>query len=619
MKRSYRITSEMKAGAVVLALVTQLVSAQDCTTSFGGRIDKGVIAPDITEASGLAASRLNANVLYTHEDSGHSSKVFMMNSSGAHLGYIRVENYTARDWEDIAVGPGPDDGASYLYVGDIGDNSAQYPTKTIIRFREPSVSASQAAANQYVSSYDLITFQYPDGARDAETLMVDPLTKDIFVVSKREANVNVYRLPYPQSTTQVITAQKVLTLGLTSTVAGDISVSGYQILIKDYGQVYKWCRAAGQTIAQALASSPVVVPYVAEQQGESVCWSASGDGYFTVSEGTSQHLSFYPAQGSVSTPPPGPAPEPDPTPTPAPAPTPSSYRKHDYSGDGKADISVFFGKGRTWYTINSASGAGSQEVWGDTSAAPAPGDFDGDGSADLATFNPPTGLWRLNMGGGDTLSVQFGWSETVSVAADYDGDGVSDIAVFHPASGTWYIMKTTAGFQTHQFGWSEVTPVPADFDGDGKDDLAVFYPAQGAWHILQSRDGYRYEQFGWGETVACPADYDGDGKADLAVYHPATGGWYIHGSKTGPYYKQFGWSETLPVPADFDGDHKDDLAVYHPAAGTWYAFQSAEGFKSQTWGWSETDPVASDSVLRTKYGKYTPPAPAPAPTKKPRK
>jgi hypothetical protein len=41
-------------------------------------------------------------------------------------------------------------------------------------------------------------FQYPDGSRDAETLLLDPLTKDIYVISKREfEDIRVYRAPYP--------------------------------------------------------------------------------------------------------------------------------------------------------------------------------------------------------------------------------------------------------------------------------------------------------------------------------------------------------------------------------------------------------------------------------------
>ena len=51
-----------------------------------------------------------------------------------------VEN---RDWEDIAVGPGPDASKSYVYVADIGDNEGQYQYKYIYRFEEPVLNKTQ--------------------------------------------------------------------------------------------------------------------------------------------------------------------------------------------------------------------------------------------------------------------------------------------------------------------------------------------------------------------------------------------------------------------------------------------------------------------------------------------
>jgi hypothetical protein len=266
--------------------------------NFGNQIDRGVIEfEEIGEASGLAASRRNPDVLWTHNDSGDEARLFALATDGRHLGVYRIAGIAARDWEDIAVGPGPVEGVSYLYIGDIGDNDAQSDLKYIYRIPEPSVDSSQSPVDSTIAGTETIAFRYPDGSRDAETLMVDPLTKDIYVVSKRESSVRVYRAPYPQSTSEPITLEHAAALNVTLAVGGDISPSGLEILLKTYTSVFYWCRTPSEALWEALKREPLTVPYTPEPQGEAICWSADGMGYYTVSEelgGISAHLYFYP-------------------------------------------------------------------------------------------------------------------------------------------------------------------------------------------------------------------------------------------------------------------------------------------------------------------------------------
>ena len=48
----------------------------------------------------------------------------------------------ADDLEDIAVGRGPVDGVSYIYVADIGNNDYDKNVFTIYRFPEPDLSTA---------------------------------------------------------------------------------------------------------------------------------------------------------------------------------------------------------------------------------------------------------------------------------------------------------------------------------------------------------------------------------------------------------------------------------------------------------------------------------------------
>ena len=288
-----------------LILLFSLLLASDPV--FGERQDFGEIQySPINEASGIVGSYKNENVFWTHNDSGDQNRIYAFNNEGQHLGVYTLQNCSARDWEDIAIGPGPDESQTYLYVGDIGDNSSQYEIKNIFRFIEPNVESNQSPVNETLYNIDIIALQYPDGNRDAETLMLDPLTKDIIIVSKREEFIHIYNIPFPQNTTGTILFPDLIhtmdfypddSSDLARIVAGDISRDGTEILIKSYAHIFHFPRYENQSIAQALTNTMTMVEYMMEPQGEAVGWHPDGVGYFTISEEASNipcHIYFYP-------------------------------------------------------------------------------------------------------------------------------------------------------------------------------------------------------------------------------------------------------------------------------------------------------------------------------------
>ncbi len=267
---------------------------------FGDRIDYGIVdAPGIDEASGIAASRLNAGILWVHNDSGDKSRIFALHTSGRLCGTIYLKGIMARDWEDIAVGPGPDSGVSYVYIAETGDNKARYDEKRIYRFREPLIDSSKNSIVDTISNIETIRFRYADGKRDAEALMVDPLTRDCYIVTKREMNVRIYRHPFPQDTMKTVTLRYLDTLDLSVIVAADISSDGTEIIMKNYHEVLYWKMKPKDTIIKTIRRKPQKLPYVKESQGEAVCFSADGKGYFTIGEKKKNeacHLYFYPKE-----------------------------------------------------------------------------------------------------------------------------------------------------------------------------------------------------------------------------------------------------------------------------------------------------------------------------------
>ena len=276
---------------------------------------------DLEEASGLAASISNPGFLWTHNDGGDEARIFLIDKEAHHKATVRFANTKLRDWEDIAVGPGPVEGKNYVYVGEIGDNEAKHKYKFIYRVEEPVVDWARTP-DTTLNAIDVIKFQMPDGARDSESLMVDPLTRDIFIISKREAKVNLYRLPYPQSTTEEITAElsvaklefnqyeekivsekngEKLTNGYHSDyynqiVSCDISHDGSEVLVKSYSSVYYWKREKNESIPDLLKRTPTRLPYFPEPQGEAITFDVTGAGYYTLNEvlkKNPQQLMFY--------------------------------------------------------------------------------------------------------------------------------------------------------------------------------------------------------------------------------------------------------------------------------------------------------------------------------------
>ena len=93
-----------------------------------------------TNLSGLAYQPSGSSapgVLWAHADSGADAEIHALTETGDHLATYPLEGATATDWEDIAVGPGPEDDTSYVYVGDIGDNTSVRGDVTVYRVATP--------------------------------------------------------------------------------------------------------------------------------------------------------------------------------------------------------------------------------------------------------------------------------------------------------------------------------------------------------------------------------------------------------------------------------------------------------------------------------------------------
>jgi len=234
-----------------------------------------VQTPEAPELSGLVASRSQPGVLWTHNDSGDRARVFAVRANGAVLADLDVPGAEAVDWEDIAIR------GRELYLGDIGDNARERTSIDVYRVPEPRVPASGSTAPA-----TRIELRYPDGPHDAETLLVDPRSGDIVVVTKEiSGRSGVYVAHSSSSTTLRHAGQLDLGPGGLAT-GGDVSADGRVIAIRTYGSVFAWRRARGASLARALRGRPCVSPTpLREGQGEALALTRDGRAFYTVPEG----------------------------------------------------------------------------------------------------------------------------------------------------------------------------------------------------------------------------------------------------------------------------------------------------------------------------------------------
>ncbi|KQS33290.1 hypothetical protein [Dyadobacter sp. Leaf189] len=263
---------------------------------FETKAEKFPIEPGIIdEGSGLAPSLNMPGYLWTNQDSGAPNSLYLISKDGKSIKEYNVPGTTNRDWEDIASGPGPNAGVNYLYIGDIGNNNTPAAPVSVI-YRIPEIADLNGAFNQ--SSVEKISFSYPGGPRNSESMIVDPVTRDIFIISKDMENTGIYRLPYPQSTSDVIIAENVGTIpGISTATGASISKDGSEILVRTYLAVHYWKRMEGEGVGQVLKQAAAKQLRIElEPQGEGVCFEATRAGFYTISEkstATSVSLNFY--------------------------------------------------------------------------------------------------------------------------------------------------------------------------------------------------------------------------------------------------------------------------------------------------------------------------------------
>jgi hypothetical protein len=247
-----------------------------------------IVSATLNELSGIAASRRSADLYWVHNDSGDRPRIFAVNARGDLLATFRVVGAVNEDWEDIASGPGPK-GEPALYLADMGDNALKRDFIVVYRVREPELSAqAQSTDTEPVEPFQ---FVYPDGRHDAEALVVDPSSGQIYIVTKtRSEKCAVYRSPAILKMGTAMKLERVEGPAVTRIaelrlVTGAAAApDGSRIVIRTYFSAFEFRRAPQGDFSSVFAASPISVALPLEPQGEAITYTSDSKSLITTSE-----------------------------------------------------------------------------------------------------------------------------------------------------------------------------------------------------------------------------------------------------------------------------------------------------------------------------------------------
>lgn len=264
---------------------------------FNQKESRGIIEyTKLDENSGMVVGIENSNIIWAIND-GSANEIYGFDKFGKSMAILNFKKSILQDdsdIEDIAISN--INGMNYIILADIGDNVSKRSKCYIYLVPEPK--SNEIKSEIEIDKSDIITieFNYNDGPRDAECLLSDPITNNLYIVTKREENARLYELEYPFSydKTNVFEYKSKFIFGnnpdidYTGVTGGDISKDGNQILIRDYNNVWYYERKGNESLLKTFANNPERIDaYIYsfdEPQGESICWDIINSGFYTASE-----------------------------------------------------------------------------------------------------------------------------------------------------------------------------------------------------------------------------------------------------------------------------------------------------------------------------------------------
>jgi hypothetical protein len=219
----------------------------------------------ISESSGLVDQ---GSTVLTINDSGDGPVIYVIDSrTGQTVGHTTYSSDGVTDVEAIAQGR-----HGVVWVGDIGDNDGVRDHVSVYRVGRVGPGETTVSARRYDLSYR-------GGARDAETLLVDPEDGRLYVVSKGLFGGQLFAAPRVLSADSVNVLKPVGRVGGLVT-DGEFLPDGKHVLLRDYSDASVYAFGPWRRVGHwTLPSQP---------QGEGISLRPSGTRVIVSSEGDRQ-------------------------------------------------------------------------------------------------------------------------------------------------------------------------------------------------------------------------------------------------------------------------------------------------------------------------------------------
>ncbi|RBY88186.1 hypothetical protein DQ244_16735 [Blastococcus sp. TBT05-19] len=200
------------------------------------------------------------------------------------------------DPEDLGVGPGGE-----VWVADTGDNNTERSTIALHVLRPGGAAA-------------LYRLTYPDGAHDAEALLMAPDGTPYVVTKEVLGSSGVYRPAAPLVDGGTVPLERVATVNVTLTgtpggpvgragqlmiTGGAVASDGSALALRTYTDAYVW-PLSGSDVVGALGGTPVRVALPDSPQGEAISFAADSRTLVVASEGLPSDVTEVPVPGQAT-------------------------------------------------------------------------------------------------------------------------------------------------------------------------------------------------------------------------------------------------------------------------------------------------------------------------------
>ena len=276
----------LAGGLAVVVVAGDPAVAEEAAPAAVPTVRCAVTDPRLAELSGLVVV---GEQMLALADGGDQVAVYGLDSSCS-VTDVQTGPVDPYDPEDLGVGP---DGT--VWVADTGDNDRRRATVALHVLRPDGTSALHRLA-------------YPDGAHDAEALLMAPDGTPYLVTKEVLGSSGVYRPAGALVDGGTVALERVGTVNVTLTgtpggpvgragqlmiTGGAVAADGSALALRTYTDAYVW-PLQGSDVAGALTGDPLRIPLPESPQGEAISFAADSGALVAASEGLPSEVTVVP-------------------------------------------------------------------------------------------------------------------------------------------------------------------------------------------------------------------------------------------------------------------------------------------------------------------------------------